>query len=104
MYYYTLQDFLFSTACQIALVGLVTFYLYAIGVSFIKQYEHMKERNYMLAQMLQAAELQTGTPYYSSIAADATGFEDNRSFFRALQNRIKYPQQAPAGTEGDPDM
>ena len=105
MYYYTPLDLFFSTSTQIILVGLLAVCLYVIGLSFIKQQELLKERNYMLAQMLQTAELQTGTPYYSSVAADATDYEYNRPFFTALQNRIKYPQPpAQEPVADDPGM
>ncbi len=112
MYYYSLQSFLFSAVAQGILVFLLGLGLYMIAQSYINQNERLRMRSYTLAQMLQTAELQTGTAYYSSIAADATEFEYNRPFFSALQNRIKYPQppilpvaqQEPEHVEDDPDM
>lgn len=55
------------------------------------QNARLKERNRMLAGWLQLAELQTGTPYYSAIAAEAFPGEFQRSFSQVLQNQVKNP-------------
>lgn len=75
----------------IALVCGATFLIYALIKSMAAENQKLKARNYTLAQMLQTAELQTGTPYYSSVAAEATTGESSKTFLRQIQSRIYNP-------------
>jgi hypothetical protein len=68
----------------------IAFYaVYKILASFEKENRTLKDRNWLLANHLQLAELRTGVPYYSSVAAQAVPGELNKHFFRALQARIQ---------------
>jgi hypothetical protein len=75
----------------IALICGLTFAIYTLIKVMVAENQKLRSRNFTLAQMLQTAELQTGTPYYSSVAADATAGESSKVFLRQIQSRIYNP-------------
>ena len=68
----------------------LSFYaVYKGYTSLEKENKALKDRNWLLSNHLQLAELRTGVPYYSSIAAQSVPGELNKHFFRVLQARIQ---------------
>jgi hypothetical protein len=76
----------------IAFLILLSFSCWAL-LRLFKQLEEendsLKTRNAHLAEWLQLAELQTGIPYYSSVAVSALPHEHSNMFARIVQNRLK---------------
>lgn len=71
-------------------VVFVAFYfVYKAFVSMEKENRALKDRNWLLANHLQLAELRTGVPYYSSVASQSVPGELNKHFFRTLQSRVQ---------------
>jgi hypothetical protein len=92
------------TLFDISLPDLVTFLLLLSfsSWSLLKIYTQMeteigvlKNRNALLSEWLQLAELQTGIPYYSSVAVSAVPHEHSNMFMRVVQNRVKALPFAP---------
>jgi hypothetical protein len=72
----------------------VSFYfVYKAFVSVEKENRALKDRNWLLANHLQLAELRTGVPYYSSVASQSVPGELNKHFFRALQSRVQHVEE-----------
>ncbi len=55
----------------------------------------LRNRNYELAQCLQTAELQTGTPYYSATLRDLVMEKSNGLYYESLESRIRGLGAAP---------
>ena len=71
-------------------VFLAFFLVYKAFAALERENRVLKDRNWLLANHLQLAELRTGTPYYSSVAAQSVPGELNKHFFRSLQERVQH--------------
>lgn len=82
----------FSLPDFLAIMFLFGFSVWSLRRLFIQIEDeniHLRRRNAVLASWLQMAELQTGVPYYSSVATDAVSHEYSASFMQVVQNRVK---------------
>jgi hypothetical protein len=51
----------------------------------------LRNRNYELATALQTAELQTGSPYYSSTLRNLVSEKSNGVYYESLESRVAAP-------------
>lgn len=85
-----------------ALVCAAFYAIYRILRSLESENKHLKERNSLMANYLQTAELRTGVPYYSAIAAGSFPGEMSKHFRYVLQDRILNHDSGVPAVEGDP--
>lgn len=66
----------------------VTFIVYHVD-GVLRENYRLRNRNYELAQFLQTAELQTGTPYYSATLRNLVMEKSNGMYYESLESRIR---------------
>ena len=66
----------------------VSFIVYHVDGTLRENYR-LRNRNYELASALQAAELQTGAPYYSATLRGLVTEKSNGLYYESLESRIR---------------